>query len=110
MGELSKANKVLHNLAYTAVKSSPLEIVTEGIEEAINGIAQSEGTSYAKRMLYGKDTMNPPSRFIDEIKSDYIERIKEYADKLLEVSNGIIVHDLISAEGLKITECEYEKE
>lgn len=42
-------------------------------------------TNSKRRMLYGKDTMNPPSRFIDEIKSDYIERIdtiKEEAQKI----------------------------
>lgn len=31
----------------------------------------------------------------DPIESDYIERLKEFANKRLEVSNGIIVHDLI---------------
>ena len=31
----------------------------------------------------------------DPIESDYIERLKEYTSKRLEVSNGIIVHDLI---------------
>ena len=30
-------------------------------------------TNAKRRMLYGKDTMNMPSRFIDEIQGDYIE-------------------------------------
>ena len=38
-------------------------------------------TNSKRRMLYGKDTMNPPSRFIDEIKSDYIERIDTIKDE-----------------------------
>lgn len=44
------------------------------------------------------------------IDSDYIERIKEYALELLEVSNGIVTHDLILKEEDKIGECQNEKE
>ena len=44
------------------------------------------------------------------IDSDYIERIKEYANEILEVSNGIVVHDLILNEESKIGECQNEKE
>ena len=44
------------------------------------------------------------------IDSDYIERIKEYALELLEVSNGIVTHDLILKEEDKIGECQSEKE
>ena len=33
------------------------------------------------------------------IDSTYIERFKEYTETRLEVSNGIIVHDLIKLEG-----------
>ena len=32
-------------------------------------------TNAKRRMLYGKDSMNPPSRFIDEINEDYIESV-----------------------------------
>ena len=32
-------------------------------------------TNAKRRMLYGKDSMNPPSRFIDEINDDYIESV-----------------------------------
>ncbi|MBQ3142835.1 MAG: LTA synthase family protein [Bacilli bacterium] len=35
------------------------------------------------------------------IESDYIEKYKEYTSKRLEISNGIIVHDLIKKEGEK---------
>ncbi len=42
------------------------------------------------------------------IDSDYINRIKEYANEILDVSNGIVVHDLILKEEDKIGECELE--
>ncbi len=44
------------------------------------------------------------------IDSDYIERIKNYANEILDVSNGIIVHDLILNEEDRIGECSNEKE
>ena len=44
------------------------------------------------------------------IDSDYIERIKNYANEILEVSNGLVVHDLILNEESKIGECKIEKE
>lgn len=37
-------------------------------------------TNSKRRMLYGKDTMNPPSRFIDEINKEYLERIDTMND------------------------------
>lgn len=43
------------------------------------------------------------------IDSEYINRIKEYANEILEVSNGIVVHDLILKEEDKIGECKLEK-
>lgn len=43
------------------------------------------------------------------IESDYIDRIKEYANEILDVSNGIIVHNLIKNEGDRIGECDEEK-
>ena len=42
------------------------------------------------------------------IDSDYINNLKEYANKALDVSNGIIVHDLIRKEENKIGECIHE--
>ena len=64
-------------------------------------------TNAKRRMLYGKESINPPSRFIDEIDKDYIEEdensIKEmkrvhvesmYSDENVEYNNGDIVnHD-----------------
>ncbi len=32
-------------------------------------------TNAKRRMLYGQDSMNPPSRFIDEVDGSYIERL-----------------------------------
>ena len=43
------------------------------------------------------------------IDSDYISRIKEYASQILDVSNGIVLHDLIKNEESKIGACENEK-
>ena len=45
-------------------------------------------TNSKRRMLYGKDTMNSPSRFIDEIKSDYIERIDTIKDEALKIASS----------------------
>ena len=44
----------------------------------------------------------------EPIEIDYINKLKEHADKVLDVSNGIIVHDLIKREGDKIGECTHE--
>ena len=44
----------------------------------------------------------------DPIETDYIDRLKTYASKILEVSNGIITHDLIKREEGKIGECTSE--
>lgn len=44
--------------------------------------------------------------FTDEpIENDYIERLREYAANLIEVSNGIIKYDLIKTEGKNVGEC-----
>ncbi len=56
--------------------------------------------------VYYSDLNDEYISFTDEpIESDYIERLKEYANKVLDVSNGIIVHDLIKRESDKIGEC-----
>ncbi|MBR4178588.1 MAG: sulfatase-like hydrolase/transferase [Bacilli bacterium] len=44
----------------------------------------------------------------DPINRDYIDRIREYADKVLDVSNGIVTHDLIREEESRIGECSHE--
>lgn len=43
------------------------------------------------------------------IESDYITRISSYADELLNVSNGIILHNLIKSESDKVGECVREE-
>ncbi len=64
-------------------------------------------TNAKRRMLYGKETMNPPSRFIEEIDSDLIEKESEtlkeeksfsaanmYTDEVVEFTPGdVIEHD-----------------
>lgn len=44
----------------------------------------------------------------EPIDTEYIERIKKHADKILTVSNGIIKYDLIRYESDKIGECQNE--
>ena len=44
----------------------------------------------------------------DPIDTDYISRIKEHANQILDVSNGIVLHDLIKNEEDKIGACERE--
>ncbi len=43
------------------------------------------------------------------IDNDYIERINNYANEILDISNGIIMHDLIRNEENKIGACKIEK-
>ncbi len=43
------------------------------------------------------------------IESDYIDRISNYASKILDVSNGIVVHDLIKKESDRIGVCTNEE-
>lgn len=45
----------------------------------------------------------------EPIDSDYISRIKDYANQILDVSNGIVLHDLIKNEEDKIGACEREE-
>lgn len=46
----------------------------------------------------------------EPIESDYIDRLKKHSENILEVSNGIIVHDLIKSEGENVGECTDEEE
>lgn len=45
----------------------------------------------------------------EPINSDYISRLKDYANQILDVSNGIVLHDLIKNEKDKIGACEREE-
>ena len=56
--------------------------------------------------IYYIDSNEEYVAFTEEpISLDYIDRLKEYADTILEVSNGIVVHDLIKKESDKIGAC-----
>ena len=44
----------------------------------------------------------------EPIDIDYINRLKEYSDKILDVSNGIVTYDLIKREEYKIGECNHD--
>ena len=67
-------------------------------------------TNAKRRMLYGKDTMNMPSRFIDEIDSKYIEEenIGSKEEKIIDIkkmydkheNDDIKVGDIINHESL----------
>lgn len=69
-------------------------------------------TNAKSRMLYGKDMMNPPSRFISEISSDYIEsNIEEekkinkellYDSENEEYKSGEVVNHLSFGRGVVI--------
>lgn len=45
----------------------------------------------------------------EPIDSDYISRLKDYANQILDISNGIVLHDLIKNEEDKIGACEREE-
>ena len=56
--------------------------------------------------VYYSDLNEEYITFTDEpIDLDYIDKLKAYADDILEVSNGIVEHDLIKKESSKIGEC-----
>ena len=69
-------------------------------------------TNSKVRMLYGKDMMNPPSRFISEISSDYIESniVEEkkinkdllYDNDGIEYKSGEVVNHLSFGRGVVI--------
>ncbi len=72
-------------------------------------------TNAKRRMLYGKDTSNPPSRFIEEIDNELMEvsnnSIKEekvinqkdmYTDEEVEYQNGDVVMHSIYGKGVVV--------
>ena len=71
-----------------------MSLMEDGLEEERRlcyvGITRARDILYLtnakRRMLYGKDTMNMPSRFIDEIDKRYLE----------EASNGVKVQEKIN--------------
>ncbi len=71
-----------------------MSLMEDGLEEERRlcyvGITRAREILYLtnakRRMLYGKDTMNMPSRFIDEIDKKYLE----------EASNGVKVQEKIN--------------
>ncbi len=65
-------------------------------------------TNAKRRMLYGKDNYNMPSRFIDEIDNEYLDEVKEKQEEKIEVkkmyekteNSEIKVGDIINHETL----------
>ena len=61
--------------------------------------------------VYYSDLNEEYVTFTDEpIDTDYIDKLKEYSNTILDVSNGIVTHDLIKRESDRIGECNHEKE
>ena len=59
--------------------------------------------------VYYSDLNDEYITFTDNpIDIDYINNLKEYADNILEVSNGIVTHDLIKRESSRIGVCKHE--
>ena len=50
-----------------------------------------------KRMLYGIDNINPPSRFINEIGENYINCIRNISDKQVDITSKIDKSKLIDS-------------
>ncbi len=98
-------------------------IESDGIEEERRlcyvGITRAKKILYLtnakRRMLYGKDNSNPPSRFLEEIDSELLEKtnssIKEekiirkeelYNDEVVEYQNGDVVMHITYGKGVVI--------
>lgn len=98
-------------------------IESDGIEEERRlcyvGITRAKKILYLtnakRRMLYGKDSSNPPSRFLEEIDSELLEKtnssIKEekiirkeelYNDEVVEYQNGDVVMHITYGKGVVI--------
>ena len=56
-------------------------------------------TSGTHRVIYKKDKNGNDIKENIDISTKYIEELKQYSDKILTVSNNIVVHDLIYKEG-----------
>lgn len=64
--QLSKTAGRFNELGYQLLKASPMEIVTEGIEEIVNAVSEKEGNYYGQYLMGKKGD------------SDYTERLSEY--------------------------------
>ena len=71
-------------------------------------VTSSNGNVLTDKVYYSDLNEEYVSFTNDPIETDYIDRLKTYASKILEVSNGIITHDLIKREEGKIGECTSE--
>ena len=66
-----------------------------------NIIIYPNGNFLTSKVYYNNSTgMYKPLQANLELESDYIDKYKKYTEEYLDVSNSIIVHDLIANEGL----------
>ncbi len=67
-----------------------------------NIIAFPNGNFLTNKVYYNNSKEEYKTLTIDEVLSeDYIKECKEYTDKIIEVSNGIIVHNLLKEDNKK---------
>ena len=60
--------------------------------------------------VYYSDLNDEYIAFTDlPIERDYIDELRNYSETILDISNGIITHDLIRREESKIGRCENEQ-
>lgn len=74
-----------------------------------NVVVFPNGNYLTNKIYYNNSTGEYFVRNNSVINDNYIEKYKTYAENLLDVSNGIIVHDLIYNEGKDIDVLKYEK-
>lgn len=74
-----------------------------------NVVVYPNGNYLTKKVYYNNSTGEYLVRNNSVIDENYIEYYKDYAEKLLDVSNAIIVHNLIYTEGTEIDVLKNEK-
>lgn len=74
-----------------------------------NVVVFPNGNYLTNKIYYNNSTGEYFVRNNSVINDNYIEKYKTYAENLLDVSNAIIVHDLIYNEGKDIDVLKYEK-
>ena len=99
ISQLTKYNEVLKYYENPSLKSlKQTQITFESIKDANGNVLTDK--------VYYSDLKDEYIAFNEEpIEIDYINNLKSIADKALDVSNAIVVHDLIKREASRIGEC-----
>ena len=74
-----------------------------------NVVVFPNGNFLTNKVYYNNSTEEYYARSNSVIEDDYINKYKTYSERLLDVSNAIIVHDLIIKEGSEIDVLKEEK-